>query len=176
MSLTITDLRAKRQTGDRVFRWATLIGGAAILLILVLIGWTISQKSALIFQTEGLDFFTQKRWAPSADPPVFGALSFIYGTAITATIALILAVPVSIGLALFTTQVAKGAFRRALVTMTDVVAVVPSVVFGLWGIIYFAPKMIGVYKNVHNFFEGWPILGTIFGPASSGRTFMTTGL
>jgi len=176
MSLNVADLRGRRQAGDRLFRGATLLGGTAILLILALIAWTISKKSSLIFQTEGLEFFTQKRWAPSADPPVYGALSFIYGTAVTALIALILAVPVSVGLALFTTQVARGWFRRALVTLTDVVAVVPSVVFGLWGIIFLAPNLIGVYKSIHGWFDGWPILGSIFGPAASGRTFMTAGL
>jgi len=54
--------------------------------------------------------------------------------------------------------------------------VVPSVVFGLWGIIYLAPKLVGFYKMVSRWFDGWPILGDIFGKASAGRTFMTAGL
>ena len=176
MALTISDLRSKRQVGDRVFRSATLAGGAAILLILALIAYTITNKSALIFRTAGLDFFTEKRWAPSADKPVFGALSFIFGTAVTATIAIVLAVPVSLGLALFTTQVAPKWLKKPLVALTDMVAVVPSVVFGLWGIIYLAPKLIGFFKNMHNWFGDWPILGSLFGKASAGRTFMTAGL
>ncbi len=176
MALTISDLRSKRQVGDRVFRSATLAGGAAILLILALIAYTITNKSTLIFRTAGLDFFTEKRWAPSADKPVFGALSFIFGTAVTATIAIVLAVPVSLGLALFTTQVAPKWLKKPLVALTDMVAVVPSVVFGLWGIIYLAPKLIGFFKNMHNWFGDWPILGSLFGKASAGRTFMTAGL
>jgi phosphate transport system permease protein len=176
MALTLTDLRSKRQTGDRIFRGATVAGGATILLILALIAYTITTKSSLIFRTEGLDFFTQKRWAPSAAKPVFGALSFIFGTAITATIAVVLAVPVSIALALFTTQVAPKWLKRPLVALTDIVAVVPSVVFGLWGIIYLAPKLVGFFQNMHDWFGGWPIIGHLFGRASAGRTFMTAGL
>jgi len=176
MALTINDLRSKRQIGDRLFRNATLLGGATILLILALIAYTVTSKSTKVFDAAGLDFFTEKRWAPSASKPVFGALSFIYGTAVTATIAIVLAVPISLGLALFTTQVAPKWLKRPLVALTDMVAVVPSVVFGLWGIIYLAPKLIGFYKNMHNWFGDWPIIGHIFGKASAGRTFMTAGL
>ena len=176
MALTLSDLRSNKQTADRAFRGLTLAGGATILLILVLIGYTISTKSSLIFRTEGLKFFTEKRWAPSASTPIYGALSFIFGTAVTASIAIVLAVPISLGLALFTTQVAPKWLKRPLVALTDMVAVVPSVVFGLWGIIYLAPKLVGFYQNMHNWFGGWPVIGSLFGKASAGRTFMTAGL
>ena len=176
MALTLSDLRSKKQTADRVFRGLTLAGGATILLILALIAYTVSNKSSLIFRTEGLKFFTEQRWAPSASTPIYGALSFIFGTAVTATIAIVLAVPISLGLALFTTQVAPKWLKRPLVALTDMVAVVPSVVFGLWGIIYLAPKLVGFYQNMHNWFGGWPVIGTLFGKASAGRTFMTAGL
>jgi phosphate transport system permease protein len=107
---------------------------------------------------------------------VYGALSFMYGTGVTALIALLLSVPVSIGIALFTTQVAPPWLKKWLVSLTDLVAVVPSVVFGLWGIIFLAPKLIGFFKMVSGWFEGWPILGDVFGRTGSGRTFMTAGL
>ncbi len=174
MALALDDLKSKNQTADRVFRGATLAGGATIVIILGLIAWTITSKSSLAFKTEGLSFFTERRWAPAAN--VYGALSFIYGTAITATIAVLLAVPVSLGIALFTTQVAPSWLKRPIVAMTDLVAVVPSVVFGLWGIIVLAPKLTPVFKSVSGWFHGVPVLGRIFGPASSGRTFMTAGL
>lgn len=174
MALVLDDLKSKNQTADRAFRGATLAGGATIVIILGLIAWTIADKSRLAFKTEGLSFFTERRWAPAAN--VYGALSFIYGTAVTATIAVLLAVPVSLGIALFTTQVAPSWLKRPIVAMTDLVAVVPSVVFGLWGIIFLAPKLTPVFKRVSGWFHGVPVLGRIFGPASSGRTFMTAGL
>ena len=144
------------------------------MIILVLIAWTITKKSLPVFREVGFSFFTEERWAPADE--VYGALSFIYGTAITSSSPSIISVPVSLGIALFTTHVAPARLKRWLVSLTDLVAVVPSVVFGLWGIIFLAPKLAPVYKSISGFFEGWPVLGSIFGPASAGRTFMTAGL
>src|SRR6185295_2673050 len=170
----LSDLRPRRQILDRLFKGSTLGAGALILVILVLIAYTVSNKSFPVFRSEGFDFFTERRWAPNNE--VYGALSFIYGTAVTALLAVVISVPVSLGIALFTTQVAPPRLKRWLVSLTDLVAVVPSVVFGLWGIIFLAPKLVGFYKMVSRWFDGWPILGDIFGKASAGRTFMTAGL
>jgi phosphate transport system permease protein len=174
MAISSNELTGTRRVADRLFKASTLASGLLILVILVLIAWTISGKSLPVFREEGISFFTEERWAPADD--VYGALSFIYGTAVTSLIALVLAVPVSVGIALYTTHVAPNWLKKVLVSLTDLVAVVPSVVFGLWGIIVLAPKLAGVYQNVHNWFDGWPILGTLFGEASAGRTFMTAGL
>ena len=168
------DLRPRRQILDRIFRGSTLGAGALILIVLALIAYTITNKSLPVVRSEGVKFFTDRNWIPANG--VFGALSFIYGTAVTALIAVVISVPVSIGIALFTTQVAPGWLKKWLVSLTDLVAVVPSVVFGLWGIIFLAPKLVGFYKMVSGWFHGWPILGDIFGKASAGRTFMTAGL
>ncbi len=168
------DLRPRRQILDRIFRGSTLGAGALILVVLALIAYTITNKSLPVVRSEGVKFFTDRHWVPAND--VFGALSFIYGTAVTALIAVAISVPVSIGIALFTTQVAPSWLKKWLVSLTDLVAVVPSVVFGLWGIIFLAPKLVGFYKMVSGWFHGWPVLGDIFGKASAGRTFMTAGL
>jgi phosphate transport system permease protein len=168
------DLRPRRQILDRIFRGSTLGAGALILVVLALIAYTITNKSLPVVRSEGVKFFTDRHWVPAND--VFGALSFIYGTAVTALIAVVISVPVSIGIALFTTQVAPNWLKKWLVSLTDLVAVVPSVVFGLWGIIFLAPKLVGFYKMVSGWFHGWPVLGDIFGKASAGRTFMTAGL
>jgi phosphate transport system permease protein len=170
----LTDLRPRRQILDRIFRGSTLAAGALILIVLVLIAYTITNRSLPVIRSEGIDFFTDRRWVPANE--VFGALSFIYGTAVTALIAVIISVPVSIGIALFTTQVAPAWLKKWLVSLTDLVAVVPSVVFGLWGIIFLAPKLVGFYRMISGWFDGWPVLGDIFGHASAGRTFMTAGL
>jgi len=170
----MADLRPRRQILDRIFRGSTLAAGALILVILGLIAYTITNRSLPVFRAEGTSFLTDRRWVPSKE--IFGALSFIYGTGVTALIAVIVSVPVSIGIALYTTQVAPLWLKKWLVALTDLVAVVPSVVFGLWGIIFLAPKLSGVYKTISRWFHGWPILGDIFGRASAGRTFMTAGL
>lgn len=168
------DLRSRHQFADRAFRWSSLGAAALILLILVLIAWTVGDKSSVVFREQGLEMFTSRRWAPNDG--AYGALAFVYGTAITSVIALCFAVPVSIGIALFATQVAPAWLKRWIVSLTDLVAVVPSVVFGLWGIIVLAPKLTGFYRDLHGWFDGWPVLGSLFGPASAGRTFLTAGL
>jgi phosphate transport system permease protein len=170
----LADLRPRRQILDRIFRFSTLAAGALILIVLALITWTISGKSLPVFRQEGIRFFTERRWAPSKE--IYGALSFIFGTGVTALIAVVISVPVSIGIALFTTQVAPPRLKKWLVSLTDLVAVVPSVVFGLWGIIFLAPKLVGFFKMVSGWFDGWPVLGDIFGRVGGGRTFMTAGL
>jgi phosphate transport system permease protein len=170
----LADLRPRRQILDRIFKGSTLAAGAVILIVLVLIAWTISGKSLPVFRQEGVRFFTERRWAPTKE--IYGALSFIYGTGVTALIAVVISVPVSIGIALFTTQVAPAQLKKWLVSLTDLLAVVPSVVFGLWGIIFLAPKLTGFYKMVSGWFHGWPVLGDIFGRTGAGRTFMTAGL
>ncbi len=170
----VTDLRPRRQILDSIFRGSTLASGAVILIVLALIAYTITNKSLPVVRSEGIRFFTNRNWLPANG--VFGALSFIYGTAVTALIAVAISVPVSIGIALFTTQVAPSWLKKWLVSLTDLVAVVPSVVFGLWGIIFLAPKLVGFYRMISRWFHGWPILGDIFGKASAGRTFMTAGL
>jgi phosphate transport system permease protein len=170
----LPDLRTKRQILDRLFRGSTFAAGTVILVVLVLIAWTITHKSLPVFRSEGVRFFTNRKWAPANE--VYGALSFIYGTAVTALIAVVISVPISIGIALYTTQVAPAWLKKWLVSLTDLVAVVPSVVFGLWGIIFLAPKLGRVFKHIHAWFGGWPVLGHLFGPASAGRTFMTAGL
>lgn len=170
----LADLRPRRQILDRIFKGSTLAAGALILIVLVLVAWTISGRSLPVFRQEGIHFFTERRWAPSKE--IYGALSFIYGTGVTALIAVLISVPVSIGIALFTTQVAPAWLKKWLVSLTDLVAVVPSVVFGLWGIIFLAPKLVGFYRMVSGWFDGWPVLGDIFGRTGAGRTFMTAGL
>jgi len=174
IQLPDVDLSGGKRAADRSFKYVTIGAGALILVILALITFTLASKSSTVLRAEGLGFFTERRWAPSKD--VYGALSFIFGTAMTALIAVILAVPVSIGIALFITQVAPAWLRRPLVSLTDLVAVVPSVVFGLWGILYLAPKLQGFFRDLHDWFGGVPLLGRVFGPVLSGRSFFTAGI
>lgn len=176
MALTINDLKPKRQIADKTFGIAVLLGGTMILVILGVIAYTITNRSTDAFRIAGVKFFTGQTFVPNASPPVLGVLKYIFGTAITSLIAIVLAIPVSLGLALFTTQVAPQWLKRVLVAVTDLVAVVPSVVFGLWGVIYLAPKITTLYKHISNLCDGVPVLGSVFGKVGSGRSFMTAGL
>src|SRR5262245_14234603 len=98
-----------------------------------MIAITMTNRARPILGSMGLDFFTTSTWSESDG--VFGALPYIWGTVYTAAIAVVLAVPVSVGVALYITQVAPAWLKRPLVYLVDLLAVVPSVVFGLWGVL-----------------------------------------
>ena len=116
--------------GDRAFRAMTLGCGLLVLVILAFIAVSMTQKAWPAFSHDGIRFFTTTRWAPSAE--VFGSLPFVYGTIVTAIIALVLAVPLSIGIALFLSDVAPARLRRPVISLIDLLAAVPSVVYVLW--------------------------------------------
>jgi phosphate transport system permease protein len=105
----------------------------------------------------------------------FGALPFIYGTAVTAAIALVIAVPVSVGVAMLLTEVVPYRWARPIVYVIDLLAVVPSVVWGLWGILVFAPWIAKIYSSIGSAVTGVPVLGARFGPPISGASFFTAG-
>src|SRR5262245_22695245 len=126
------DLRGRRAYADRAFRGVAVGAATFVLLILGMIALTMTRRAVPVLQHMGLDFFTTIRW--SAPESLFGALPFIFGTLFTAAIAVLLAVPISLGVALFITQVAPPWLKKPLVYLVDLLAVVPSVVFGLWGV------------------------------------------
>jgi phosphate transport system permease protein len=168
------DLRASKSGGEAGFRGLALAAGAFVLVVLGAIAIVTTSKAWPTFRLMGFDFFTTKRW--SAADRIYGATAFIFGTIVSSIIALILAVPVSIGIALFTTQIVPAKFRKPVIYAVDLLAVVPSVVFGLWGINVLAPKMDGFYKMLNRAFDGIPVLNKLFGPSAGGKSFFTAGI
>jgi phosphate transport system permease protein len=166
-------LEQRRPLGDRSFAAIALGAGLLVLVILVLIAITTSQQASSWFSAEGFKIFTNN-WNPAANQ--FGGLAFIYGTAITAAIALIMAVPVSIGIALLLTEVVPFRWARPIVYVVDLLAVVPSVVWGLWGILVFAPWLQKVYTDIASGIKGIPVLDNLFGQPVSGASFFTAGI
>jgi phosphate transport system permease protein len=144
-----------------------------VLVVLGLILVSTSKEALPAFRQEGLRFLTSDQWIPSQDR--FGALAFIYGTLVVSAIALVIAVPVSIGLALFITEVAPRRLRTPVVYLIDLLAAIPSVVYGLWGILVFGPAIAHQYDHVSRAFDGIPVLGTLFN-GNSQRSFMTAGI
>jgi len=138
-------LSERRPLGDRGFQILALAAGLLVLVILVLIAVSTSQQASSWFSTEGLKIFSNN-WDPATNH--FGALAFIYGTAITGIIALVMAVPVSVGIALLLTEVVPYRWSRPIVYVIDLLAVVPSVVWGLWGILVFAPWIQHIYGSI----------------------------
>jgi phosphate transport system permease protein len=167
-------LAQRRPLGDRVFAIVALAAGLLVLVILVWIAVSTSQQAEPWFSAEGWRIFTNT-WNPGANQ--FGVLAFIYGTAITALIAVVIAVPVSIGIALLLNEVVSRRWATPIVYAVDLLAVVPSVVWGLWGILVFAPWANHIYNSIASGLTGIPVLSTFFGGTIiSGASFFTAGL
>jgi phosphate transport system permease protein len=167
-------LKERRPLGDRVFQIVALVAGLLVLAILVLIAITTSQQSASWFSHEGVSGIFSATWNTSANK--FGPMGFVYGTAISSLIALIIAVPLSLGIALLLTEVVSRRWSRPIVYLIDLLAVVPSVVWGLWGILVFAPWLQHIYTSIASGVKGIPVLDSLFGAPTSGASFFTAGL
>ena len=164
---------AASQRADRRFRRLTAAAGFTVLVVLAAIAISTTQKAWPAFRHEGLGYLTSDDWSPNRDS--YGALAIIYGSVVVAVIAIVAAVPVSLGIALFITQVAPRRIRGWITTVMDVLAAVPSVVFGLWGFLILRPWLADVFNSISDSVSGVPLLRNVFGP-SSGMSFMTAGL
>jgi phosphate transport system permease protein len=165
-------LAHRRPLGDRIFQILAAAAGVLVLVILALIAISTSQQAASWFAT-GWKIFTVD-WNPATNN--FGAMSYIYGTLLTAAIAIILSVPVSVAMALLLTEVVPHRWARPIVYVVDLLAVVPSVVWGLWGILVFAPWLQSIYTSIASGVKGIPVLDALFGAPVSGASFFTAGL
>lgn len=123
--------------GDKIFRIILLIAAATILVIVAAIFYMMVQNSLPTLQRFGFGLLTASEWNPAQES--FGALPFIYGTLISSLIALLLAVPVSLGIAIFLAEQAPHSVARPIAFMVEMLAAIPSVVYGLWGIFVLAP-------------------------------------
>jgi len=133
-------LRGRRylpNLGDRIFGLVLLVISVGVIALLFGITWKIVDGARLAYDTFGLGFVTGREWDPVRN--TFGALDLIYGTAVTSFFALLFAVPLSIAIALFLTELAPQAVRDVVGALIEMLAAIPSVVLGLWGILVLGP-------------------------------------
>jgi phosphate transport system permease protein len=124
-------------TGDAVFRLSLTVCAAFVLLIVAAMILTMTANSMLSIREFGFSFITGQTWDPVKSE--FGALPFIYGTIVSSVLALIISVPLSLGVAIFLTEQAPRAVARPVAFLVEMLAAIPSVVYGLWGIFVLAP-------------------------------------
>ena len=122
---------------DTGFRGLTLLAALAVLGIVALIVIELLQKSSLAWHAFGLHFFFGSDWDPVSES--FGALPFIYGTLVSSLIALILAVPLALAVAVFVTEMCPRPLRKPIAYATELLAAIPSVIYGLWAMFVLAP-------------------------------------
>ena len=159
---------------DTIFRNGARAAGYLVLAILAAIAVSTTTEAWPAFRQEGVGLFTSDAWAPSQGQ--FGGRAIVYGTLVVSAIALVVAVPLSIGIALFITELAPRRIRSVITTVMDVLASVPSVVFGLWGFIILRPHLKEIYNGIADAVSGVPVLRNIFDTSLSGQSFMTAGL
>lgn len=129
---------AKRgPVGDRVFKYLTLCMALSVFVLIVLIGFELAKGSNLALKKFGWHFLASSDWDPVNEQ--FGALPFIFGTLVSSAIALIIAVPLSIATAVYLTEIAPAGVRNIITLFIELLAAVPSVVLGLWGIFVMVP-------------------------------------
>jgi phosphate transport system permease protein len=158
---------------DGVFRRVTLLSGVAVLVILVLIAVTTTKQAWPAFSEFGASYFFGTEWIPSEG--LYGIVPLVFGTVLVSLIAVFFAVPLSIGIALFVTELAHRRVRSSITLVIDLLAAVPSVVFGLWGFYQLIPIFQSVFNAIADAVSSIPVLNVIFG-TGSGSSFMSAGL
>ncbi|WP_137391651.1 phosphate ABC transporter permease subunit PstC [Rhodoligotrophos defluvii] len=160
---------------DAVFRGLTYSAAVAVLVLLGGVIVALVHGSYPALSTFGLEFFTTQAWNPVTEH--FGALAPIYGTIVTSIIALILAVPVGIGIAIFLTEICPMALRRPIGIAVELLAGIPSIIYGIWGLFVFAPFLQQyVQPALIATFSGIPGLSSLFAGPPYGIGVLTASL
>lgn len=148
-------IRARRGAGDLVFRTST--GSFALLLVVLVlaIGGVLWRESLLSIREFGFGFWSTTTWDPVSGE--FGAFPFIWGTLYSSVVALLIATPVSLGIAIFLTDVCPHRLRTPLVFLTELLAAIPSIVYGLWGIFVLVPAVRLVQTSLPEWVRAMPM-------------------
>ena len=169
----------RRDRGRGIDKIYIALVAAASLLALVAIGFFVAvtaSRTGKVWDTFGVwGFVTGTKWVPSPAQglPVFGALPAIYGTVLTSAIALLIAAPVAIGIALATTVFLPQRLRKPVASLVDLLAAVPSVVYGVWGLLVLVPATKPLLSWLAEHTQGIPLLG---GPIIGGQSFILAGI
>src|SRR6059036_2176657 len=151
--------------GDKAFEWLTLAMALAVVVLIILIGWQLWIGSSVAIKKFGFHFLVTSTWDPVAEQ--FGALPFIYGTLVSSLIALLIAVPLGIATAAYLTELAPLWIRQPLTSLIEMLAAIPSVILGLWGIFVMIPWLREYPFPLLKRFFGWTpfFTGPIYGPS-----------
>ncbi|MEI8001949.1 MAG: phosphate ABC transporter permease subunit PstC [Actinomycetes bacterium] len=157
---------------DRWFDRITLGSGLFVLVLLLLVGIFLLQRSRPALSESGFSFFTREGWRTDVRPPEIGVLGLLTGTVIVATIAVTIALPLGVLSALFITQYASARFRTYLTSMVDLLAAIPSLIFGIWGFLYLSPQMAPLSEWISQHFGWIPIFHVDKGARFTGSMFI----
>jgi phosphate transport system permease protein len=171
-SLRVSRRRLGDRIGDVALRMITLLAALASIALLGAIVWKVLALAWPSITHYGLSFVTGETWDPVKK--VFGALPFIYGTAMSSLIALVIATPLAIAIALWLSELAPGGVRGIVGSLVELLAAIPSVVLGLWGILVLGPFLANHLEPwLHDTLGFIPLFGE---PSSTGTGLFTAGL
>ncbi|MBK7000543.1 MAG: phosphate ABC transporter permease subunit PstC [Rhodoferax sp.] len=160
---------------DRIFAWAAKAAAFATLLLLLAILASLSISAWPAIDKYGFSFLTSTVWDPVQNQ--YGGLVMIYGTLSTSLIALVIAVPISFGIALFLTELSPAWLKRPLGTAIELLAAVPSIVYGMWGLLVFGPVLATyVQQPLQAAFKGVPYLGALVSGPPVGIGILSAGI
>jgi phosphate transport system permease protein len=152
--------KGQRFGAERVFRAIATVAGSMVLVIIVAIAIFLIVQAIPSLRENAENFFTYQPWNANDTPPRFGIAAIAFGTVLTSTIALLMAVPVALGIALCLTHYAHRRVATTLGFFVDLLAAVPSVVFGLWGRDYFYQPVSDLSAWLHKYFGWIPLFGS----------------
>ncbi len=160
---------------DKLFHGLLIASGALVLVLLGAILVQLFLGGLPVLKAFGLEFLYSAVWNPVTDK--YGAAVMLYGTLVTSVIAVVVGVPVSFGIAFFLTEVAPQAVRRPIGMAIQLLAAVPSIIFGMWGFFVVAPLMASHVEPVlATIFGSLPVIGVLFSGAPMGTGVLTAGL
>ena len=169
--------------GDSAFK--AVVGGAAVAILVTFVAtavFLVREAWPSLSHYGPASFVTSSRWAPSeavatvSHPNPYGILQFVYGTVLTSVIAMLLAVPTAVAIALYITDVAPRRLRRPLAYTVDLFAAVPSVVYGFWGIFALIPAIRPIANDLSSALSGVPVIGAVFAGPFFGPAYFTAGV
>lgn len=160
---------------DSFFRGITRLAALLVLALMAGILLVLLVQAWPAFHRFGWHFFSGTQWDPVTNQ--FSALASIFGTLVTSLIAMIIAVPVSFGIALFITELAPAWLRRPVSTAIELLAAIPSIIYGMWGLFVFAP-IFSEYAQpwITDHIGNWPLVGVLFQGPPMGIGIFTAGL
>ncbi|WP_432189923.1 phosphate ABC transporter permease subunit PstC [Streptomyces sp. Tue6028] len=165
--------RGATRPGDRVFLGLSRGSGILLLVIMAAIAVFLTYRAALAISKDDANFLTAFEWNTNLEPPTFGIAVLAFGTVVSAIIAMALAVPVAVGIALFITHYAPRKLGGPIAYVIDLLAAVPSIVYGLWGAIVLVPHMTGLFGWLDHYF-GWT--GIFEWQGGAPRSMLTVGI
>lgn len=154
-------LKVSRGTSDKVFRGVILAGALFSLVVLGLISGFLLYRGFEVFKDFGFSFFTSSKWEAAADdgsiPASYGVAAMLVGTVVISVIAVVIAVPFAMSVALFLEYYVSPRIKTVLVSILDLVASIPSVIWGIWGYTILMPHAVGWSKSLNHWFGWFPL-------------------